>query len=437
MSTFRHTCARLVLCGLITLCVVGTALSAVAYDFSATGLVDHPVSAPLEGRSPTVWRHGVGQWGEGVGEQTLRLRGFNEIYEVKNGSNNGIDRIALKRAPNGRLLDFRIVEIKTSRTDLPKLNRTRAGIQMDRYYLASKFRAMRKSGNPEVRKLATELSRFRRSSGRSLSSFGEVLHVRPTSNTIVGYATDGRTVKYKYSLKQTLQKLQTRSSSAATRQWATRQLVTLERIRSADMRTWTRSVGLVYRPSSPWHFPWKRRLPGPLDQPWPSRGPWRYPRTIPVANVSRESAAILATSVQRRAQRSLLSSSARRAGPLIVVAATALDVYNTERAFALDRISVRERHASHARTGGGLAGGVAGGTAGAAGGAAIGAFTGPFAPICVPLFGIVGGIGGSVGGYIGGATAADYGVKSWYRLEDKETQQAFRERFVSMRFPLD
>jgi len=428
--TVRHTRSGLVAFVLIALGAISTALSATAYDFSATGLVDHPVSSPVEGRSPTAWRHGVGQWGEGVGEQTLRLRGFNEVYEVKNGSNNGIDRIALKRAPDGRLLDFRIVEIKTSRTDLPKLNRTRAGIQMDRDYLASKFRAMRNSGSAEVRKLATELSRFRRSSGRSLSSFGEVLHVKPTSNTIVGYATDGRTLKYKYSLEQTLRKLQARGSSPATRQWAARQLADLKRIRSANMQTWSRTAGLVA--PSPW--PWSRnRFPRHVYPTVQSGGAMRG-RLIPMAQVGRAS---MAARTGTSAGRSLLSSTARRAGPLIVVAFSAYDAYNTERAFALDRISVRERHASHARIGGGFAGGVAGGAAGAAGGAAIGAFTGPLAPICVPLFGIVGGIGGSVGGYIGGASAADYGVKSWYRLEDKETQREFRERFVSMRFPLD
>lgn len=426
---------RFVFCALICFGLSGICLRVHAYDFSATGLVDHPVSTPLEGRSPTAWRHGLGQWGEGVAEQTLRLRGFNEVHEIKNGSNNGIDRIAVKRAPNGRLLDFRMVEVKTSNSALPKLNRTRAGIQMDRDYLASKFKAMRNSGNPEVRKLATELSRFRRYSGRPLSSFGEVLHVRPTSTTVVGYATDGRTVKYKYSLERTLRKLQARSSSPATRNWAARQLADLERIRSADMRNWTGRLKYCYQPRSPW--PWEPRLPGPFNRPWYA-GPWRrYPYPIPLAQAVRQQSAAISAGSKQLARSPLLTTAAKRAGPLLAVAFTASQVYNTERAFALDRISVRDRYASHARTGGGLAGGVAGGTAGAAGGATVGAFTGPFAPICIPLFGFIGGIGGAVGGSIGGSAAADYGVKSWYRQEDQETQEKFRQRFVSMRFPLD
>ena len=87
--------------------------------------------------------------------ETYRLRGFNEIHEIKNGSNNGIDRIAVKRGPSGQLLDIKFVEVKTTRSASPRLNKTRyGGTQMSRKWLAANLKEMRTSGDPALKKLA-------------------------------------------------------------------------------------------------------------------------------------------------------------------------------------------------------------------------------------------------------------------------------------------
>ena len=125
------------------------------------------------------------------------------------------------------------------------------------------------------------------------------------------------------------------------------------------------------------------------------------------------------------------------AGPLLTLGFAGYEIYSTERAYAMDRITLRERRANYVRIGGGFAGGLAGASAGAAGGAALGALTGPGALVFVPLFTAVRGIGGSIAGGIGGSAAADYGMNAWYRLEDEKLQHRFEERFISMRFPLD
>ncbi len=139
----------------------------------------------------------------------------------------------------------------------------------------------------------------------------------------------------------------------------------------------------------------------------------------------------------RQAAKALLMTTAKRAGPLLTLGFTGYEIHSTERAYAMDRITLRERRANYVRIGGGFAGGLAGASAGAVGGAALGALTGPGAPVFVPLFTAVGGIGGSIAGGIGGSAAADYGMNAWYRLEDEKLQHRFEERFVSMRFPLD
>ena len=132
-------------------------------------LVRHPVMHPLADRTPYSWRQGGGVWGENFTDQILRLRGYNEVYEIKTGSNQGIDRVAGKRDPAGRINDVRFVEVKTNRADTLKLNETKhSGRQLSRDWTAARLRAMRRSNDAQVNDLAREIRQLSKTSGRSL-----------------------------------------------------------------------------------------------------------------------------------------------------------------------------------------------------------------------------------------------------------------------------
>ncbi len=71
----------------------------------------------------------LGEFGEGFGKLTYKLRG----YDVASGQSgaNGIDLIAIKRAPDGTLSDVRIVEVKTRTAgDVTELPETLKGRQL-------------------------------------------------------------------------------------------------------------------------------------------------------------------------------------------------------------------------------------------------------------------------------------------------------------------
>ena len=56
---------------------------------------------------------------------------------------------------------------------------------MSRDWLASHIRKMRGSGDPELKKLATEIIKFRKQSGIPVEQMGELYHINPKDGTIV------------------------------------------------------------------------------------------------------------------------------------------------------------------------------------------------------------------------------------------------------------
>jgi len=363
-----------------------------SFAVAASPFIEHPVHHPIHSRSGSVWRSRVGAWGENLAEESLRLRGFDEIHEIKNGSNNGIDRIAVKRGPNGEILDAKFVEVKTTRSAKPKPGRTRyGGTQMSRKWLATNFTKMRSSGDPTLKKLALEISRFRRASGLPIESFGEIAHVNTRTGKFTGYSADGRAVKYSQSIERLLRNVQAKAGTQQARSWATRTLAQWDHIRAARMSNWLgksaaqQSSKLILSNSG--------------------RG-LAATRTA----VLRQSRSAMATKVLQR--------SAGRVAIVVALAMDAKELFDTEYAYRTGAISVRQRNVQLVSTLGGMGGAFAGASAGGVTGAWIGGFGGPFAWITVPAGGFVGAVIGGVGGYFGGSAIAGYGATAWYNSID-------------------
>lgn len=365
-------------------------------------LVDHPVAHPATSRSAGNWRTSVGAWGENMADQTLRLRGFNQIHEIKHGANNGIDRIAVKRGLSGRIKDVRFVEVKTTRSSKPKLGQTRyGGRQMSRRWLAANLRIMRNSGDPALKKLALDISRYRKAAGIPIESMGEVTHINTKTGKLTGYASDGRTMRYSQSMERMLKNIQARAGSKAARNWATRALAGLDQINASSMSDY---LGKTATQQS------KRSLLSRSSQ---------NARTGKVARsaVLRQSKNDLASTIIKR--------SAGRIAIFVAVAVDAKEIFDVEYAYRNGAISVRQRNIRLASTVGGMSGAFAGASTGAIAGAWIGGLGGPIAWITVPAGGLVGGVIGGIGGYFGGSAVAGYGATAWYDSIDSSVRDKF------------
>ncbi|MBX3422259.1 MAG: hypothetical protein KF752_11955 [Pirellulaceae bacterium] len=376
--------------------------------FEAGPLVDHPVSHPITSRSSGTWRTSVGAWGENFSDQVLRLRGFNEIHEVKHGSNNGIDRIAVKRSPTGQIKDVKFVEVKTTRSSRPKLGHSRyGGRQMSRRWLAANLRIMRNSGDPALRSLALAISRFRKAADVPIESMGEVIHVNSKSGRLTGYTADGRTMSYGQSIERLLKNIQAKAGSTTARYWATRTLAQFDQIRATGM---TDYLGKTAAQQSR--------------------------RTI-VSNSSRNISSVRAASSavlrQSRSQfaSTILKRSAGRGAVFIVLVMGAKEIFDVQYAYRNGTISVRQRNIQLASTVGGMIGTLAGAKMGMVAGAWIGTLGGPIAWATVPVGAFTGGVVGGIGGYLGGSALANYGATAWYESIDGSVREKFEVSWLN------
>ena len=367
--------------------------------FKSGPLVDHPVSHPAATRYSGKWRTSVGAWGESFADQTLRLRGFKEIHEIKHGANNGIDRIAVMREPSGKIKDVRFVEVKTSRSSKPNLRETQyGGKQMSRRWLAANLRIMRNSGDPAAQKLALEVSRFRKTAARPIESMGEVMHVNTKTGKLTGYAVDGRTIRYGQSIERLLENIQARAGSKSARDWATRTLAQLDQIKVSSMSDY---LGKTPKQQS------TRSLVSNSRQ------------NVRAASVARS--AVLRQS-RSEALSVIVRRSAGRIALFVGVAFDAKELFDTEFAYRRGAISLRQRNIQLASSAGGMSGAFAGGATGAAIGAAIGV---EFFGIGALPGSIIGGFIGGLGGYYGGSAVGAYGATAWYNSIDASVRDKF------------
>lgn len=395
----------------ITFLTLDPAVNADTVGFLPSPLVDHPVQHPSGGRSASRWKSSVGSWGENFAEQTLRLRGFDEIHEIKAGGNQGIDRLAIKRGSDGAIKDVKIVEVKTTRSSKPRLNRTESsGTQMSRKHLADNLRKIRNSGDPKLKNLARELSQYRKSSGLPLEKMGEVMHISPQNGLVTTYSGDLKTMKSVVSAERMLKQIQRRGGSVGARRWAGRTLAGWDQIRSQNM---TNYLG---------------------------KNVVKQSRSAIIANATRSAGSIEAAVL--RQSRPILTKKIlqRAAGPIAIAMSLAFDakeVFDTEYAFRTGAISGRQRNVQLLTTFGGAVGAFAGASAGSAAGMWVGAFGGPFAWITVPVGGFAGATVFGIVGYFGGSTITGYVGSAWYRSIDASVREKFEQSWLSTSLPND
>ena len=368
-----------------------------------TRAVDHPITVAHPVRSAGVWRKGLGEFGETFVDGILKARGYQEVKEVKLGSNHGVDRVALKRDGTGALKEVKLVEAKAHYgKGKPKLGMTKNGLQMSRDWLADWLKKLRNSGKAN-RALAKEISDFVKARKIPLTTLGEVHDINLRSGK---YTVRNSLTLAERSGPMSIEKLLTNTASRARNReisnWAKRHLAQFDQIRMTRMSSW---------------------LAGGKN----ARGLNSVARKEAAAQITKQSA--------KAGERTLL----RAAGPIGTVLAVSIDVhevYGHVRDYRVGKISNREMTVSVSRSIGGIYGAAQGALVGAEVGAAVGALAGPAAPVTVPIGTFVGGAAGGVVGYQAGAHVGETAASAYYRTLDKSVKNNVDAWFLQTSLPL-
>lgn len=393
------------ICGLLILTSSGSAREQMV-ALVASPLVDHPVASRPASRNASSWRLKTGDWGENLAEEMLRLQGYDQVVAVKTTSNNGIDRIAIKRGSAGQVVGVRFVEVKTGRSSEFKLGNTKySGRQMAHKWLTDRLRAAYRSDDDNVKELARDIRRFVRNSDLPLESLGEIIHVNTSAGEVRRFKADAKTLISSESLERLLVQMRRRSSLPTVQHWAGRSLRHLDQIQTTSMPLWIATaegppIRLAFRAAKP-------------------RAP-----TVALRGVAlREGRSIGAGR--------LLTKSAGRVAVAIALAADAKELVDTELAYRRGHISRRDRNIRHVTSAGGITGAWAGASLGSAAGGAIGLAGGPFAWITVPAGALVGGAVGGIGGYFAGSTFASYAASAWYDAIDRDIRDRAERQIIA------
>lgn len=343
--------------------------------------VDHPVSIRPATLTPHLWKNTSGAWGETLIDQTYKLRGYDEVLEIKSPGGQGIDRLALKYDSAGNLVDVRFGEAKTHFGGKAKLSNTKLGLQLSRKWLADKITAMRNSADPRTRTLALDISRFRKERGVPIESLGEFHDVGTRSGRYIRRNPISGAELSNDSIEHLLKRLESRASTRTHESWVTRSLAQWDQIQQTGM---TSAFGRQ--------------------------------KSARLGILQRSSTTGLARATRTTASRSLRRL-ARAAGPIGVAVALAIDaheIYSHVAAYQRGEINRRDMVIALSKSGGGIVG--AG--AGAATGAWIGTFGGPLIWMTVPAGATIGGIVG----YFAGSTATGAVAQAWYSSIDEEVK---------------
>jgi len=343
--------------------------------------INHPVSLPIEQRTQYRWNMGKGSWGESFVQGQMKRRGFKEIHEPKLPGGQGIDRIAIKRNAQGLIQEVKFLEAKTTNAR-PKLGQTKSGTQLSRNWLAKHIRAMSKSRDPAVRKLAMEIIAFRKQTNIPIEQWGELYHISTKTGKYTRYNPITKGVLSQNSIQRELIIIAKKIPSM--KGWAMNTLANWDQISTQTMSGWL--------PQQPTH----------------------------VSSKTVTKSILTTAKITNSAFRQLVKKA-----PIIVVVTVeggfvAYDIYQ----YRKGKISTRQLQQNIITATAGTAGAIVGLKAGAAAGAWIGAPAGPWG---VAIGGVIGGVVGGGAGYWGGSTISKSVTNQWYSSLD----QALKEKVVN------
>jgi hypothetical protein len=256
---------------------------------------------------------------------------------------------------------------------------------------------MRNSGDPELKKLAYEISKYQKVTSVPLTALGEVVHVNPRTDKVTTYRYDGKTVKSEVKITKLLENIQSKGSTKPIRDAATRDLAMWDQIRAAEQSNYlaqNTKVGVA------------------LERASKSNG--RYGGVFTRSLEKFDKSLSLSTALKR---------SAGRIAFFVSVGVDVKGAFETEYAYRTGRISYRQRNVILISALGGIAGAMSGASLGASMGSGAGVFGGPLAWLTVPAGAIIGGAIGGASGYFGGSQIAKLAADAWYSKIDKSVLQ--------------
>lgn len=196
------------------------------------GVVPHP---RLE-RTPDLVTKQLGNFGESFVDAGLRARGF-EVIDGNVGV-NGIDRIAVKRAPGGELTDIRFIEVKTRQTvpDFDLAVTKNNGPQLSEQWTQNNLgRIVNEHPNPDARRAAGDILEQMKAKpeivrrelhGIAVESDKYIIMSVDDAGRVTGVAAEGR-------LTSLLKMLSSRGTSEETRAAAIRHLAEFDQLQAA------------------------------------------------------------------------------------------------------------------------------------------------------------------------------------------------------------
>jgi hypothetical protein len=356
--------------------------------------VEKPVFLSRETRTASIYNDRIGAWGEDLAEKFLGASGFEEVVEFKVRSNNGIDRIALKRNWLGQIVDVRLVEVKTVRKPTPTPSPTNYGSQGSPGYIEEKIRELKNHSDPKARKVANEIEQFCLKSKKQVTSLYQVIHINLDNLKMSTYANDFRTQLSSFDIERNLKNLISKASTAKRKAGLIKTLQEFDQMKALTQRSYLSDT-------------FKQRARKSAAS--------KLTRKVPTSNKVKS---LIPDSQSKKATKKILSKATGKAvGKVLIIVGVALDAkefFDIERAYRSGRISVRQRNIQHAAASGGLTGAIAG--------AAAGAFAGSWA---FGLGAIPGGIIGGVGGYFAGSIPSRYAANRWYDSIDDSVREKF------------
>ncbi len=372
-------------------------LPSVGFAQSAGSIVLHPaLESASDGAGAMPPTHQLGKFGESFIGENLRASGY-EVHDA-NLNDRGIDLLAVKRNPQGELVEVRPIEVKTrSRGVNFRLERTQDGPQLSAEWTDKRLAQLAvEHPNPTLRHLAAEVLTLKHSHPERIRpqlhglSIGDnayqVFRVEPKSGAIQGLESGS-------SLTRFLKRLTEADVSPATRQAAVRHLQRFDQIQ-AGIPVRQASAGAATARSVTPTGPAPKQVPGEAAK-----------------AVTEAAEAVAAESGVIAKALPVAAKTVAVAGMIADGVTRGYQAYQVERQFQRGEVSDRDRVLAHTKNGGGMALGWTGAAALGSQGVAWGSV---FGPLGTAGGGVIGGVAGYFGGEKLAEVVVDHGADAIY-----------------------